>query len=63
MATLSEKLRSARQQRGWTQTELARLVNIDNSLICRYERGLRPPASTLVKLARALRLEISVEAK
>ena len=48
-------LRALRDARGWTQTELAKAVGIDRSMIGNYELGLHyPPIPTLVKLAKAL---------
>lgn len=49
------QLRALRDTRGWTQTELAKAVGIDRSIIGNYELGLHyPPIPTLIKLARAL---------
>jgi transcriptional regulator with XRE-family HTH domain len=49
------QLRALRKARGWTQTELAKNVGIDRSMIGNYELGLHyPPIPTLVKLAKAL---------
>ena len=48
-------LRALRKSRSWTQTELAKNVGIDRSMIGNYELGLHyPPIPTLVKLAKAL---------
>jgi transcriptional regulator with XRE-family HTH domain len=59
---LAAILRSARLARGLTQAQLARLVDSNHTLICRYENGLRVPPATLVQLARVLALKLTVEA-
>ncbi|HET7677953.1 MAG TPA: helix-turn-helix transcriptional regulator [Candidatus Limnocylindrales bacterium] len=40
--TFADRLRDARHARGWTQRELARRADTDQSTISRAERGLRP---------------------
>lgn len=62
-SSLGETLRSARLARDLTQVQLARLLDIDDSLVSRYETGQKPPALTLVRLARILRLNVSVNAE
>lgn len=37
--SIGENLKRMRLKCGMTQTELARKVNVDNSLICQFERG------------------------
>lgn len=62
MQDLAATLRSARLARGFTQEQLARLVDSNHSLISRYEHGLVPPDTVLVRLARVLKLNVSIEA-
>jgi transcriptional regulator with XRE-family HTH domain len=61
---LAATLRAARHARGLTQDQLGRLLDppLHHSLISRYESGLRPPAQTLVQIARILRLNLTVVA-
>ena len=50
-----EKLRLARQQKGFTQGQLAQRVGSDSQRISKYERGVMVPTTAiLVKLADAL---------
>ena len=50
----SERLRHARQQRGLSQAELARLCNLSQSAISNYESGARRDAREILDLAKAL---------
>ena len=47
----------ARRARGLSQTELARRLNVTNANISRIEHGSDLKVSTLIDLARELRLE------
>ena len=62
MADFASALRSARHRRKLTQEQVGKLLKppIDDSLISRYESGLRPPPTTLVELARVLHLDLTV---
>lgn len=52
----SEKLKSFRLKKGYTQTELASLIGTDRSSISKYENGLVvPDMYKAVKLARIMR--------
>ncbi len=42
--------------KGWSQSEAARVTNIDRTLINRYCRGLEPPEANTRKLREALGL-------
>jgi transcriptional regulator with XRE-family HTH domain len=54
-----EEVRRLRQERGWTQTELAFYSGLAPSVISQIETGKRDPsASTLRKLAKALGVEV-----
>ncbi len=48
-------LKRARQQVGWSQSELARRAHMDPSKICKLESGFQHPSlNDVVRLARAL---------
>jgi putative transcriptional regulator len=58
---LSNTLRQARAERGWTQADLADRVGVTRKTINTVENGVFVPSTVLaLKLARAL--ETSVEA-
>lgn len=49
------RVRSAREAKGWNQTELAFYAEMSVAEISRFENGAREPRATgLVRLARAL---------
>lgn len=53
------RLRELREQRGISQSELARLCGVTRSTICRIEDGSRKPSCVLmVKLAQAIGCKI-----
>lgn len=53
--TFGQTLRRLREQRGWTQRELARSVGVDHRQISRYEGGhVQPRLAMVRRLARAL---------
>ena len=43
-----ERLRQVREVRGLTQTELARLVGVNQSAIAAFEAGRKQPGSTAI---------------
>ena len=53
---IGEKIAVRRQQLGWTQTDLARVIGIAPSRISEFENGLKTDCnlSTAKRLARAL---------
>lgn len=59
MAGLGNKIREAREAKGWTQAELAAEIGVSRKTINTVENGVFIP-STLValKLAKALRLPV-----
>lgn len=59
--TLGERLRVARERRGWSQTQLAARSGVSNSLISRIERDevKSPGHDKLMKLAAALGIEVA----
>ena len=58
--TFSEKLREARESKGYTQMDIARLMNIDKSTYCGYETGKRQPDVIKLKKLSAI-LGVSVD--
>lgn len=60
-AAVGQALRLAREQAGWSQTELARRVGMDRSLLSRREAGLIPtPARVIREIAAATNRVIAV---
>ena len=57
MKTFSDRLKYARQLRGLTQQQLARIAGISQSAIGSYESGQRRSTRALFKLAAALNVE------
>jgi transcriptional regulator with XRE-family HTH domain len=59
MSLFAERLRTLREQHGWSQRELGRRCNIAESMIQRYERGLSEPvASNLSIIAEQLGVSV-----
>jgi ribosome-binding protein aMBF1 (putative translation factor) len=59
-AMLVKPIVDARRARGWSQRDLAREAGIQQPVLARLEVGdTDPRASTLLKLARALELELT----
>lgn len=57
--SIGENLKRIRLKCGMTQTELARKVNVDGSMICQLERGTKTLSLPLSKeIAEALNCEI-----
>ncbi|NOZ82933.1 MAG: TIGR00270 family protein [Euryarchaeota archaeon] len=60
----SERIRRAREARGLSQEELARMVQEKESVIARLEAGrMKPDLETARKLERVLEIELMVEAE
>jgi transcriptional regulator with XRE-family HTH domain len=54
------RLRARREQRGWTQEELAGRCGLSQGYVCDLENGARAPSfATMAALARAFGLKIS----
>lgn len=52
MSSLGERLRIARERKGYSQTEVYRRTNINNKTLSRYEKnGSEPDRETLITLA------------
>lgn len=61
MADLANRLREAREAKGWTQAELAARIGVSRKTVNTVENGIFVPSTTIaLKLARAL--DQSVEA-
>lgn len=60
MSELGRRLRALREQKGWTQTEVARRINIDRAYLSRMEHGKHPspPVSTVLRLAQLLGVSV-----
>ncbi len=59
-ATLTKRLKQYRAARRWTQQQLADAVGFSRAYIARLEIGRHDPTlSTLVKVARALRVKVT----
>ena len=59
---LAEHIRRAREDLGWTQSELARRAGIDQADLSRIERGATDPRwSTVNRISQALGAAIVVE--
>ena len=55
MKGFADRLREAREERGWTRYRLAREANIGDALVYSYENGEKTPgAANLAALAKAL---------
>jgi transcriptional regulator with XRE-family HTH domain len=55
----AEKIRSEREQRGWTQEELAEKSGLSTRTLQRLEKGAPPSAETLRRLAETFGISIS----
>ncbi|NUR69723.1 MAG: helix-turn-helix transcriptional regulator [Hamadaea sp.] len=59
---LGKAVRDRREQRGWSQSELARAAGMTQSAVARFEAGgTVPTLVVLERLARALDAELSVQ--
>lgn len=61
MSLLGDRVRILREQKGWSQQDLADRANLDSSYISLLETGRRknPGFETLLKIARALGTSLS----
>ena len=57
---LSEKIKSLRKKRGWTQQELAQYTGLSFNVITKIEQGViqYPNLRTLIKIADAFNISI-----
>src|SRR5262249_35821690 len=61
MSTLGERLRAAREKRGWTQEEVARRAQLPRQAISRLERGERTHVRSDVLGRLAMALAVSAD--
>ena len=55
MTNFAEKLRQARQDKGWNQDQLAEAMNLSQSAISQFEKGLRiPTPANITKFSELL---------
>jgi HTH-type transcriptional regulator/antitoxin HipB len=58
---LGAEVRTLREQRGWSQTELAKRAGTTHSEIARFEAGgMTPTLPQLAGIARTLQLRLSI---
>ena len=63
-AAIADKVAERRQEKGFSQRELAEIVGTTQSAIARLERGGRPPRiDTLLRIAEALDCDLVVDLK
>ncbi|MGD7021747.1 helix-turn-helix domain-containing protein [Rossellomorea vietnamensis] len=48
MSTLGNRLRMAREKKGWSQTEVCKKLKISNSTLSGYERDYRKPDTDMI---------------
>ena len=54
--TLGEKIKKIRKEKGWTQNDLGKLVNMHERQISKYEMNqIKPSSEVIIKIARALK--------
>ncbi len=54
------RIQKAREDKGWTQSELARRAEIHRVSLANIERGAKVPSlATLIRLAKVLRVPLS----
>ena len=57
MYKIGEQIKRYREQSGYSQKELAKLINVSNSRLSNWEQGLnRPDIDTLVSICKALKV-------
>ena len=63
-STVGERIRVARQQRGWTQVELAEAAGLSSNYVARLERGeLGASLFVAMRIAEALGITLDVLAQ
>ncbi|MHB8629413.1 MAG: helix-turn-helix domain-containing protein [Aggregatilineales bacterium] len=60
MTLRTDRLRTLREQHGWSQRELARFCGLGTTQIFKYENGYSDPSSTNLELI-ATQLNVSVD--
>ncbi len=57
--TIGQRIRKARQRKGWTQAELGLRTGLRESMICKYELGYHTPSiKHLSRIADALGVSV-----
>lgn len=59
--SFGQRVKALREERGWTQAELARRAGLTHETISNYERDsrVRPPLFTVQAIARALEVPLA----
>lgn len=60
MNTLARELRKRRMERGYTQTELAKLLGVSRRMVIYYEHDVWPPHDVLLKLNLLFQYDFSI---
>ena len=59
---IGEAIKKARESKGLTQKQLAEMLYVDPSLVCRWEKGQREiPLVTMVQLMEILEIKNEVD--
>lgn len=59
---IGEAIKRARERKGLTQKQLAEMLYVDPSLVCRWEKGQREiPLVTMVQLMEILEIKNEVD--
>jgi transcriptional regulator with XRE-family HTH domain len=57
--TLADRIKQLRQQRGWSQTQLAKKLNVHQKQISGYERGIHSPSiELLIRMAELFNVSL-----
>ena len=58
--TFAERLKALRAEKGYTQEELAKLINVSQPTYANYERGkIKTHVNTQIQLAKILRISVN----
>ncbi len=58
--TFAERLKALRAEKGYTQEELAKLINVSQPTYANYERGkIKPHVNTQIQLAKVLCISVN----
>ena len=58
--TFADRLKMLRAQKGCTQKEIAKLINVSQPTYANYERGkIRPHINTQIQLAKVFHISVS----
>jgi transcriptional regulator with XRE-family HTH domain len=60
IALRTDRLKALREQRGWSQRELARYCGLGETVVNKYERSVVDPSSTTLKVM-AEKLDVSAD--